>query len=268
MRELLACCVLVLGILLLVFSGIYMVRLFKDYHESIEEYDEIRQKVFADAETKPEEGSLGRDETEEPAQDELDPNAWNPQTSVCSAIAEMQEEYEDVIGWIEMDNVDISYPIVQGDSNDQYLRHTLSGEYKTAGCIFMETLNHADFQDSHTIIYGHNMRNETMFGKLKNYKQIEDYYQDHQYFTIYTTDRIYRYHIFAYYDISETGFIYNVHFETIEEFQAFLDKMYSCSYEDTGVEAGVYDKIITLSTCSVTGSRFVVNAVRVETIEV
>ncbi len=268
MREIAACIVLVLGILLLLFSGFYMVRTMWDYQEGIKEYDELKQKVFADEESrkKPEESSPTTETAD--GEQEIDQSIWNPLTSVCSAIAQMQEENDDVIGWIEFENLDISYPIVQGVDNNQYLRHTLSGEYNTAGCIFMESYNHSDFQDSHTIIYGHNMRNETMFGKLKNYKQIENYYQDHQYFTIYTKDKIYRYQIFAYYDLSETGFVYNVHFEEVEEFQKFIDTMYESSYEDTGVVAGPYDKIITLSTCSESGKRFVLNAVRVETREV
>ena len=179
------------------------------------------------------------------------------------AIGRLKEQNEDVIGWITFDNMELSYPIMQGEDNDYYLKHTFSGETNSAGSIFMEAANSSDFEDCHTIIYGHNMRNLSMFGQLKKYKT-EEFYEDHQYFTIYTEDRVYRYRIFAYYDISEFGDIYTVGFEPDGEFQTFIDDMMRRSYYDTGVRADKQDKVITLSTCSTTGKRFVINAKRIE----
>ena len=102
-----------------------------------------------------------------------------------------------------------------------------------------------------------------MFGSLKNYKT-KDHYKGNEYFTIYTLDKIYRYQIFAYYDISMYGDVYNNQFGPDDYFQMFIDNMVKRSYYDTGVRPVKTDKIITLSTCSTTGNRFVVNAVRTD----
>ena len=131
----------------------------------------------------------------------------------------------------------------------------------------MEALNRPDFQDSHTIIYGHNMKNGSMFGKLKKYKT-EDFYDMNQYFTIYTADRVMRYQIFAYYDISQYGDVYDIYFEDAKELGQMISNMQKRSYISTKIPVGTGDKIITLSTCSTEDNRFVVNAVRVSETDV
>ena len=97
---------------------------------------------------------------------------------------------------------------------------------------------------------------------MKKYKT-EDFYKDHQFFTIYTSECAYRYQIFAYYDVPETDEVYTVGFAPDETFQKFIDKMKQKSYDDTGVNVTKDDHIMTLSTCSTTGKRFVVHAVRI-----
>lgn len=182
---------------------------------------------------------------------------------ILQGIASLHEENPDVIGWIRFDNSEISYPLMQGKDNDYYLKRNYRGEKNNAGSIFLEASNSPDLEDSHSIIYGHNMKDLSMFGSLKEYKY-KDYYKDHPYFTIYTLDQVYRYQIFAYYDISMYGDVYNNQFGPDDFFQSFIDTMVSRSYYDTGVRPQKTDKIITLSTCSTEGNRFVVNAVRVQ----
>lgn len=182
---------------------------------------------------------------------------------ILQGIASLHEENPDVIGWIRFDNSEISYPLMQGKDNDYYLKRNYQGEKNNAGSIFLEASNSPDLEDSHSIIYGHNMKDLSMFGSLKEYKY-KDYYKDHPYFTIYTLDQVYRYQIFAYYDISMYGDVYNNQFGPDDFFQSFIDTMVSRSYYDTGVRPQKTDKIITLSTCSTEGNRFVVNAVRVQ----
>lgn len=182
---------------------------------------------------------------------------------ILQGIASLHEENPDVIGWIRFDNSEISYPLMQGKDNDYYLKRNYQGEKNNAGSIFLEASNSPDLEDSHSIIYGHNMKDLSMFGSLKEYKY-KDYYKDHPYFTIYTLDQVYRYQIFAYYDISMYGDVYNNQFGPDDFFQSFIDTMVSRSYYDTGVRPQKTDKIITLSTCSTEGNRFVVNAVRIQ----
>ena len=176
----------------------------------------------------------------------------------------IKEINEDVIGWIRFDGIEIiDYPIMYSGDDETYLRNDIYGNKSTAGCIFLEGANHPDFEDYHTIIYGHNMKNLSMFGSLKKYKE-EGFYVDHSYFTIYTENMAYRYQIFAYRDVPETDSVYTIGFIPDDMYQNFLNEMVRKSYIDTGVSVSKEDKIITLSTCSTTGNRFIVQAVRVD----
>ena len=79
----------------------------------------------------------------------------------------LKQENEDIIGWIYSENTPINYPVVQSDDNEYYLRRLTNGEYNIAGSIFMDYRNSASLEDNNTIIYGHNMKNNTMFGSLQ-----------------------------------------------------------------------------------------------------
>lgn len=190
------------------------------------------------------------------------PNWWYEDVDVD--IASLQTVNEDVVGWIRFDTIEIiSYPILYSGDDDKYLRTDIYGNSSTAGCIFIEGANNPDLSDYHTIIYGHNMKNLSMFGSLKKYKN-EGFYEDNQYFTIYAENMAYRYQIFAFRDVSQADDVYTIGFGPDETYQKFINDMIRSSYEDTGVTVTKEDKIVTLSTCSTKGNRFVVHAVRVD----
>ena len=154
---------------------------------------------------------------------------------------------------------------VSGD-NSYYLRKTFKREHATAGSIFLEGSNKTDFSDCHTIIYGHNMKNLSMFGKLKYYNRDENYYDSHQYFQILVDGKKYRYQIFSYETVSDDSDEYTVGFEPDETFGKFVQRMAASSMKDTGIVPTKDDKVVTLSTCSTSGEtyRFVVHGVRVD----
>lgn len=240
---------------------VYIAVILLGYRESKTEYASLEQEVFGEQKEAIAETPQEAAETAETAQSEAETVLSAEDQSILAGIQKLHEENPEVIGWIKFDNMDISYPVMQAKDNDYYLDHTYSGEENSAGSIFMEASNLPDFEDYHTIIYGHNMKNGSMFGSLKNYKT-KDHYKGNEYFTVYTLDSVYRYQIFAYYDISMYGDVYNNQFGPDDYFQMFIDNMVKRSYYDTGVRPVKTDKIITLSTCSTTGNRFVVNAVR------
>lgn len=265
--DVLRWCILAVGVVLIVGSAVYLGEILLEYYKGDSEYNALKKQVFAqtgeDAQEENEKEASGQQEGGQQEDQGLGADA----VAVCRAVERLAQENEDVVGWLAFDNVDISYPIMQGEDNDEYLHHTYSGEYNSAGSIFMEALNRPDFQDSHTIIYGHNMKNGSMFGKLKKYKT-EDFYDMNQYFTIYTADRVMRYQIFAYYDISQYGDVYDIYFEDAKELGQMISNMQKRSYISTKIPVGTGDKIITLSTCSTEDNRFVVNAVRVSETDV
>jgi sortase B len=237
------------GVVLIAVSGWNLYRIFNDYHSSNKLYDKLSGKYVVVQDATQQAGADG----------EL---AWYEMASVD--LAGVQTENSDVVGWLFFENEDISYPILFSGDDSSYIRTALDGTPATAGCIFMEGANTPDFEDSHTIIYGHNMRNLSMFGKLKYYKEQDDYYENHMYFQIVTEDVIYRYQIFAYEDVAADSFVYEVPFAPNADFASFLSQIYAASDRDTGVAATEDDKIITLSTCSSDNDRFVVHALRVD----
>lgn len=236
------------GCLLIGVAGFNIYRIFYDYNSSNNLYEELEDAYVT---------TISKEE-------EPDKVPWYEMISVD--LASLQEQNSDVKGWIYFENEDISYPILYSGDDDTYLRRTMDKKSATAGSIFIEGMNNPDFEDSHTLIYGHNMRNLSMFGKLKYYKEDPDYYIDHMYFQIIKNDVVYRYQIFAYEDVSEDSFIYAVPYGPTEDFAEFIDRIYGISYRQTGAVATKDDKIITLSTCSTTSGegRFVVHAVRVD----
>lgn len=172
---------------------------------------------------------------------------------------ELKKINEDIIAWICFDKNGIDYPVLQGRDNEEYL-HMLPDKTKNAaGSIFMDYLSASDFSDSHTVLYGHNMRNLSMFGKLKQYRTTEGYYEDNRCFTIYMPDVIYRYEIFGWYEADAEDLVYQVEFADEEAFGESVDRMLERRYQDTGLTADQQDKVVTLSTCSAAGKRFVVH---------
>lgn len=112
---------------------------------------------------------------------------------------------EDVVGWIYFENEDISYPLLYSEEVDYYIRRTLYGDYATSGSVFIDERNSPDLEDNLTIVYGHNMRNSSMFGRLRRFRDEEDYYDDHQYFQILTEGgKAYRYRVFAYFEFDHS----------------------------------------------------------------
>lgn len=172
----------------------------------------------------------------------------------------------DIVGWIYFENNDISYPVLYSGDDDKYLRKSFDGEDATAGSIFMEGANNSDFEDKNTIIYGHNMRNLSMFGKLKKYTREQEYYDNNKYIQIITPNMYYRYEIFAYESVNEDSDVYQISFEDDAAIESYINKIRELTERKTDIDVSVDDKIITLSTCSTLSShkRFVVHAVRVD----
>ena len=173
---------------------------------------------------------------------------------------------EDIVGWIEMEAVEtINYPVVQAVDNEYYLHRTFQKTDNFAGSIFLDCVNKSNFCERNTIIYGHNMKNGSMFGSLKQYREKETF-EKSPYFWIYTPNRIYKYEIFSCAEVDKFGPDYQISFRDREDFETFIDRAKEQSLYDTGVEVKYSDTIVTLSTC--TGNeetRFIVQGKRVRT---
>ncbi len=174
----------------------------------------------------------------------------------------------DTVGWLRFDAPEIiSYPLVKTDNNDTYLTTTFSGETNSAGALFLDMYNATNFMDDNTIIYGHNMKNGSMFGDLHEYND-GSFYEEYPYFYIYTPDgKAMKYQVVVAEEIEATDLgRYTINFGSLTEYQTYIDAILRTSFYDTGTEIDTYSKLITLSTCTGNDStRFIVQAVKIET---
>jgi len=203
------------------------------------------------AEQPPEEG--------EPAPEQ--PVYVDPYAEALAAMdfAALREVNSDVLGWILIPGTKVSYPLVQGEDNDFYLNHTWKKSRSAVGSIFLESRCSSDLMDPHTIIYGHRMKNGSMFASLGNYKN-QSYWSEHPSIYITTDSGSYRYDIFAAYEADVTGHTYTLE---AADWRAFVEESLAQSVIDTGILPVVGEPIITLSTCTGDGydTRWVVQAV-------
>lgn len=178
-------------------------------------------------------------------------------------LTSLQQVNEDVLGWFYIPGTGISYPLMEVETRDEYLRRAWDGSYSRAGSIFLERRSSRDFSDFNTIIYGHHMRDDSMFGMLPEYAQ-QSYREDHPYVYIATADTIRRYEIFAAYEAPVTSDTYRLVFEDEKRKQDCLEQYMANSVWEPTRAPAVQDHILTLSTCTGTGtyhSRWVVQAV-------
>jgi sortase B len=166
----------------------------------------------------------------------------------------------DIVGWIYFENVNINYPIVKGMDNSYYLKHTFKKEQNSAGSIFMDYRNNSEFKDLNTVIYGHNMRNGSMFGNLRQLSN-EEIYKENSYFWILTQEGKYKCEIFSLYIDESTSESYSTKFETGEDYSKYLNMITEKSIYNIGIKTTEDDSVVTLSTCASAegSSRFIVH---------
>ena len=237
-RNLLSKIILVIALGVFAFSAYQLYLIYAEYKNIDDEYDAIRETVVQEA---PTEEAVNEEDTE---QEESTPQ-------IVVDFESLLAMNEDVIGWIHFEEPSIiSYPIAQGVDNRQYLHTSLEGEYLTAGTIFVDYQNDDDFRDENTVIYGHNMKNGSMFGKLRKFRE-KAFCEENPYFYIYTVDgREIKYQIFAVKVVEDTSDTYDKIYVDKEEFQEYIDKIYkNALYTSDKVSVTAEDRIVTLSTC-------------------
>ena len=157
----------------------------------------------------------------------------------------------EVVGWIRFDNPGrISYPIVQGQSNQFYLNRNWKKQYHYAGAIFLHKANNPDFTDANSIIYGHRMMGGSMFGSLDKYASYV-FMRDNPYFYIYTPDGKRRtYEIFACAQVKDGSSTYGIRFKTTKERLEQYAQLKKHAIAKKDIELDEFDTTITLSTCA------------------
>ena len=241
-RKLLFGLCVVIAVAGLVYIGIYYLR--KDNNEAV--YGKLQRQV------------------EEKKKEE------NPKEEIPIDFAVLKKANPDIYAWIEIPGTNVNYPIVQSAEDDSYyLNHTIDGKEGYPGSIYTEKINAKDFSDFNTVIYGHDMKDGSMFKDLHKFEDAA-FFEGHDKVTIYTETEEKTYRIFAAVVYDDRHLMYSFDNENVEDRKAFLQSlkesrsMRNQFRSDVAVDENSH--IITLSTCigGQPDKRFLVEAVEID----
>lgn len=277
----------IFNILIVIFAGVFLVsagvlvKYVWDSHAQKQQQSQLVQLVnrtetrpLLPAQTEPTtpaapEETTVPEETAPPFEEVKDPETGET-VLVLRDYAELYRVNNDLVGWIQIPGTQIDYPVMQTpNSPDYYLHRDFYEEYSRHGTIFVRESCDVTAPSDNVTIYGHRMKDGTMFAGLTAYTE-EEFYKEHRYIYFDTLTEYHTYEILSVFITTATkgqGFRYHA-FENAEseaEFNDFVETCRDLSLYDTGVTAKLGDKLITLSTCdySLTNGRLVVVAKRV-----
>lgn len=229
---------LIVAVAVFCFAAYNLFHIYTEYKKGTDEYNYIEQMAVTERDP---ESTEEASDTEQGLQPPFDVD-----------FAALQGVNPDVVGWIYIEALDgISYPVVQGEDNEEYLHTTYENNYNFAGTIFIDYENSRDFSDCNTLVYGHNMKNGSMFGQLKKFSEDQTTYEKSKYFWIFTPEKDYRYEIISAYTTGVNSDTYTLFKGPGDEFQEYLDTIKGYSEIETDdTELTIKDRIVTLSTCT------------------
>jgi len=162
----------------------------------------------------------------------------------------LKEINNQIVAYLKVNGTKIEYAVVQAKDNNYYLRRNLDKKYNIGGSIFMDYKNKLDGTDKNIVIYGHNIKDASMFGTLKNILEEEWYNNEENYIIDLITEKEeQKYHVFSVYMIENEDYYIDTEF-TENEFERFINNLKERSVKDFGIDVTTDDNILTLSTCA------------------
>jgi len=155
----------------------------------------------------------------------------------------------DIVAYIYIEGTNVNNVVLQGPDNSFYLYRDMFRNFNVNGALFMDYRNTPDFNDPNTIIYGHNMRNGTMFHDLR-YFTSQEFAQRHPHINVITDDYVFIYEIFSVFTTRIDFYYIQVFFADQDEFGALVNEISRRGIFNTGVAATADDNILVLSTCT------------------
>ena len=235
--------ILVIAIVVFAVSAYKLYGIFSEYNKGDKEYQKIQDLVI---------NTEKKDDTKEEA--------------FSVDFEKLLEMNSDVVGWIRFDEPsEINYPVVQGRDNEEYLKRTFEANTNKLGTLFVDVNNPGDFSGRNTFIYGHNMKNGSMFAQLLKYKD-DSFYKEHPFY-IYTPDgKVRTYEIFSAGVVKDTSDSYIMDYADDAAFQTYIDYIKQQSAYPTSAEVTTASKIVSLSTCTNVrdDERFLVHGVMIK----
>lgn len=226
-------------LILLVYSGIHIIKWFINNNENKQIINKIAESVTINENTEEKKYNIN--------------------------FKELKEKNSDTVSWLKVESTNIEIPAVQSNDNSYYLTHNFNKEYNNGGWIFVDYKNTLDGTDKNIVIYGHNMRDNSMFGSLKNVITEEWYNNEKNYKITFITENEYQeYHVFSVYQTSKEDYYIQTEFKD-NEFSKFIDTIKRRSKKDFGINVSDEDTILTLSTCANNNKyRVVLHCVRIK----
>lgn len=257
--------IVVVASLTIVLSIVMLVKLGAEYNAAKEEYSDLEQ--YATETTELPKSTIQAPEGEEMEEERL------RQSYIRSDFPDIEVDFDglrkindDVVAWLYVGAVGISYPVVQGEDNEYYLHQTFEDQKNSSGCIFMDWEVNKDLTSWNTFFYGHNMKNGTMFGSLKKMIKDSSLYENDPYIYVFVEEGIYRYKIFSYYlDTPDSKMYWTC--DTFKEYRKYIRDALEKSVYDCKTPATEDDNCVTLVTCNGSGAgkkRFFVHGIFID----
>lgn len=163
----------------------------------------------------------------------------------------LKEQNNETVAWIKVNNTNVEYPVLRATNNSFYLNHSFDKSKNSAGWIFADYRNKFDGTDKNIIIYGHNMRDDSMFGSLKNILNSAWYdNEENTNITLYTENEKSIYKVFSIYKIESEDYYIKTEFSNDNEFEKFIETLKKRSIKNFNIDISKEDSILTLSTCA------------------
>lgn len=241
------------------YAAYNLIGIWLEYKTGQDEYNDLKKYTIETTDTQAADA-----DTSQSSDTQQDTDAEKPPIEID--FASLKSINSDIAGWLYMGAENISYPVVHYSDNDFYLHRTFEKTDNFAGTLFIDYQNKGDLSDPNTIIYGHNMKDRSMFGKLKLLYENGDYANDDTFWII-TEKTAYKYKMFSIHRTVDTSDVYTLFSEPCEDVKSYIENNISQSLIQLPIDS--YDensRIVTLSTCqAATGDeRFVVQGILVK----
>ena len=230
-------------VVVLISCLIYMISHFIRERMAQKQYEEIQQESVV----------IPTENTESPM--EIDAEIYDTVPEVD--FDTLWETNTDICAWLYIPDSEVNYPILrkqdaENQYDDYYLQHTVSGQSGLPASIYIQPCNRADFTDYNVVVYGHHMKNGTMFGSLHQYLDAA-YMKEHQYVYVVTPEEELIYQVFAAVEYDDRHILHSFSFTEAYGREAYLDSLRKNDgdndYFREDVEATENDRLLTLSTC-------------------
>lgn len=256
-KKLLFTLLILFFLILALVSACNIVTILTEYHTADKASAELQQYIDLNAVQEPTEKQTqpAAMETEGeafPADEAATEAATEPVDTFPYPVVDFESLYkinEDVVGWIYIEDTVINYPLVQGTDNKRYVERMVDGRYNAAGSIFLDYRNSWDFSDKNSVLYGHNMKNGSMFAQILKYRDAE-FFEAHPIGMIITPERKFRFEVIAGYVTDVYDDAWQLSFADDDTFLQWLQDSMNRSVIGGTFDIDVSDRIVTLSTCT------------------